>query len=111
MMILQQGWVLWLILEEKNLLSNELKNGGIGLAQLRQYIRTYVNNQGPAVYSTGWTMAQVRKLSPEQLQDEFDKIQRAVAFTRGLKRDGSPMTRASSKKLKTGDVAVDVEAP
>ncbi|GKC17845.1 reverse transcriptase domain-containing protein, partial [Tanacetum coccineum] len=55
-------------------------------AQLRQYMRTY-------------------------LQEEFDKIQRAVAFTRGLKRDGSPMTRASSKKLKTGDVEVDVEAP
>ncbi|GJZ95096.1 hypothetical protein Tco_0667299 [Tanacetum coccineum] len=80
-------------------------------AQLRQYMRTYVKNQGPAVYSTGWTMAQVRKLSPEQLQEEFDKIQRAVAFTRGLKRDGSPMTSASSKKLKTGDVEVDVEAP
>ncbi|GKB40075.1 hypothetical protein Tco_0885017 [Tanacetum coccineum] len=61
-------------------------------AQLRQYMRTYVKNQGPAVYTTGWTMAQVRKLSPEQLQEEFDKIQRAVAFTRGLKRDGSPMT-------------------
>ncbi|GJT98922.1 hypothetical protein Tco_1094440 [Tanacetum coccineum] len=44
-------------------------------AQLRQYMRTYVKNQGPAVYSTGWTMAQVRKLSPEQLQEEFDKIQ------------------------------------
>ncbi|GJT50635.1 hypothetical protein Tco_0976792 [Tanacetum coccineum] len=55
-------------------------------AQLRQYMRTY-------------------------LQEEFDKIQRAVAFTRGLKRDGSPMTNASSKKLKTGDVEVDVEAP
>ncbi|GJY92450.1 hypothetical protein Tco_0508232 [Tanacetum coccineum] len=80
-------------------------------AQLRQYMRTYVKNQGPAVYTTGWTMAQVRKLSPEQLQEEFDKIQRAVAFTRGLKRDGSPMTNASSKKLKTGDVEVDVEAP
>ncbi|GJW85888.1 hypothetical protein Tco_0159033 [Tanacetum coccineum] len=61
-------------------------------------------NQGPAVYTTGWTMAQVRKLSLEQLQEEFDKIQRAVAFTRGLKRDGSPMTTAFSKKLKPGDV-------
>ncbi|GKB21318.1 hypothetical protein Tco_0855241, partial [Tanacetum coccineum] len=39
-------------------------------SQLRQYMRTYVKNQGPAVYSTGWTMAQVRKLSPEQLQEE-----------------------------------------
>ncbi|GJZ83093.1 hypothetical protein Tco_0648266 [Tanacetum coccineum] len=80
-------------------------------AQLRQYMRTYVKNQGPAVYTIGWTMAQVRKLFPEQLQEEFDKIQRADAFTRGLKRDGSPMTNATSKKLKTGDVAVDVEAP
>ncbi|GJV61910.1 JmjC domain-containing protein [Tanacetum coccineum] len=61
-------------------------------AQLRQYMRTYMKNQGP-------------------LQEEFDKIQRAVAFTRGLKRDGSPMTIAFSKKLKTGDVEVDVEAP
>ncbi|GJZ17252.1 hypothetical protein Tco_0553375 [Tanacetum coccineum] len=80
-------------------------------SQLRQYMRTYVKNQGPAVYSTGWTMAQVRKLSPEQLQEEFDKIQRAVAFTRGLKRDGSPKTRASSKKLKTGVDEVNVQAP
>ncbi|GJU89348.1 putative ribonuclease H-like domain-containing protein [Tanacetum coccineum] len=80
-------------------------------SHLRQYMHTYVKNQGPAVCSTGWTMAQVRKLSPEQLQEEFDKIQRAVAFTRGLKRDGSPMTSASSKKLKTGDDEVNVEAP
>ncbi|GKD10600.1 hypothetical protein Tco_1190285, partial [Tanacetum coccineum] len=36
---------------------------------------------------------------------------RAVAFTRGLKRDGSPMTTTFSKKLKTGDVEVDVEVP
>ncbi|GJU95531.1 ribonuclease H-like domain-containing protein [Tanacetum coccineum] len=78
-------------------------------SQLRQYMRTYVKNQGPAVYSTGWTMAQVRKLSSEQLQEEFDKIQRAVAFTRGFKRDGSPMTRASSKKLKTGGDDVNLE--
>ncbi|GKE90552.1 hypothetical protein Tco_1571647, partial [Tanacetum coccineum] len=78
---------------------------------LRQYMRTYVKHQGPAVYSTGWTMAQVQKLSPEQLQEEFDKIQRVVVFTRGLKRDGSPMTSASSKKLKTGDDEVNVEAP
>ncbi|GJY23538.1 hypothetical protein Tco_0397196 [Tanacetum coccineum] len=55
-------------------------------SQLMQYIRTY-------------------------LQEEFDKIRRAVAFTRGLKRDGSLMTSASSKKLKNGDVEVNVEAP
>ncbi|GJT81871.1 anticodon-binding aminoacyl-tRNA synthetase, class 1a [Tanacetum coccineum] len=80
-------------------------------SQLRQYMRTYVKNQGPAVYSTGWTMAQVRKLSPEQLQEEFDKIQRAVAFTRGLKKDSSPISSASSKKIKTGDDDVNVKAP
>ncbi|GJY18491.1 hypothetical protein Tco_0389982 [Tanacetum coccineum] len=50
-------------------------------SQLRQYMHTYVKNQGPAVYSTGWTMAQVH------------------------------MTSASSKKLKTGDDEVTVEAP
>ncbi|GJV55304.1 hypothetical protein Tco_1456309 [Tanacetum coccineum] len=55
-------------------------------------MHTYVKNQGPAVYSTGWTMAQIQKLSPEQLQEEFDKIQRAVAFTRGLKRDEESAT-------------------
>ncbi|GJS01013.1 putative reverse transcriptase domain-containing protein [Tanacetum coccineum] len=71
-------------------------------SQLRQYMRTYVKNQGPAVYSTGWTMAQVRKLSPEQLQEEFDKIQRAVAFTRGLKRDGlSLANNLMDQKLRT----------
>ncbi|GKD31634.1 hypothetical protein Tco_1242412, partial [Tanacetum coccineum] len=79
-------------------------------SQLRQYMRTYVKNQGPAVYSTGWTMAQVRRLTPEQLQEEFDKIQRAVAFTRGFKRDGSPKARASSKKLKTGGDDVNLAA-
>ncbi|GJW93309.1 hypothetical protein Tco_0172981 [Tanacetum coccineum] len=79
-------------------------------SQLRQYMRTYVKNQGPVVYSTGWTMAQVQKLSPEQLQEEFDKIQRAVAFTRGLKRYSIPMSSASSKKLKTGDDEANVEA-
>ncbi|GKD96779.1 hypothetical protein Tco_1380676, partial [Tanacetum coccineum] len=56
-------------------------------SQLRQYMHTYVKNQGPAVYSTGWTMTQVRKLSPEQLQEEFDKIQRAIAFTRAPSHD------------------------
>ncbi|GJX73194.1 hypothetical protein Tco_0311789 [Tanacetum coccineum] len=57
------------------------------------------------------TPSQIKQYMRTYLQEEFDKIQRAVAFTKGLKRDGSPMTRASSKKLKTSDVAVDVEAP
>ncbi|GJV08397.1 hypothetical protein Tco_1346053 [Tanacetum coccineum] len=90
--------------------AQERRDGPMTPSQLRQYMRTYVKNQGPAVYSTGWTMAQVRKLTPEQLQEEFDKIQRAVAFTRGFKRDGSPKTRASSKKLKTGSDDVNLAA-
>ncbi|GKB36413.1 hypothetical protein Tco_0881355 [Tanacetum coccineum] len=57
------------------------------------------------------TPSHLRQYMPTYLQDEFDKIQRAVAFTKGLKRDGSPMTSASSKKLKTGDYEVNVEAP
>ncbi|GJW26017.1 hypothetical protein Tco_0039828 [Tanacetum coccineum] len=60
-------------------------------SQLRQYMRTYVKNQGPAIYSTGWTMAQVRKLTPEQLQED-------------------PKTRASSKKHKTGGDDVNLVA-
>ncbi|GJR66333.1 putative ribonuclease H-like domain-containing protein [Tanacetum coccineum] len=66
-------------------------------------------NQRKRQQEPGWLSCS--KLSPEQLQEEFDKIQRAVAFTRGLKRDGSPMSSASSKKLKTGDDEVNVEAP
>ncbi|GKB35191.1 hypothetical protein Tco_0880133, partial [Tanacetum coccineum] len=56
------------------------------------------------------TPSQLRQYMHTYLQEEFDKIQRVVAFTRGLKRDGSLMTHVSSKKLKTGDVVVDVEA-
>ncbi|GJT80142.1 putative ribonuclease H-like domain-containing protein [Tanacetum coccineum] len=67
--------------------AQERRDRPMTLAQLRKYMRNYVKNQGPAVYST------------------------VVAFTRGLKRDGSPMTTAFSKKLKTGDVEVDVKAP
>ncbi|GKA64522.1 hypothetical protein Tco_0764229 [Tanacetum coccineum] len=55
--------------------AQERKDRHMTPAQLRQYMRTYVKNQGPVVYTTSWTMAQVRKLSPEQLQEEFDKIQ------------------------------------
>ncbi|GJS25293.1 hypothetical protein Tco_0453925 [Tanacetum coccineum] len=61
--------------------------------------------------SQDFEMTEDQRKRQQELQEEFDKIQRAVAFTRGLKRDGSLMTRASSKKLKTGDVEVDVEAP
>ncbi|GJW95107.1 putative ribonuclease H-like domain-containing protein [Tanacetum coccineum] len=69
-------------------------------------------NQGLAVYTTGWTMAQVQKLSPEQLQEEFDKIQRAIAFTRGLKRDGSPMTNEVKVEAPSQDVSREkVAAP
>ncbi|GKC29666.1 hypothetical protein Tco_1036960 [Tanacetum coccineum] len=50
-------------------------------------------------------------LNAQNFTEEFDKIQRVVAFTRGLKRDGNPMTSASSKKLKTGDVEIRLEVP
>ncbi|GJW33531.1 putative ribonuclease H-like domain-containing protein [Tanacetum coccineum] len=72
-----------------------------------QAMRTYVKNQGPAVYSTGWTMAQVRKLSPEQLQEEFDKIQRALQF-QGFQKEmqSNDFLCVSSKKLR-----LEVAAP
>ncbi|GKD05475.1 synaptobrevin, longin-like domain protein, partial [Tanacetum coccineum] len=52
-----------------------------------------------------------KELAEQRAQEQRDRPMtpaqlRAVAFTRGLKRDGSPMTNASSKKLKTGDVEV-----
>ncbi|GJY29222.1 putative ribonuclease H-like domain-containing protein [Tanacetum coccineum] len=54
-----------------------------------------------------------RPMTPSQLRQimRTSEESRAVAFTRGLKRDGSPMSSASSKKLKTGDDEVNVEAP
>ncbi|GJS73342.1 hypothetical protein Tco_0706183 [Tanacetum coccineum] len=57
-----------------------------------------------------------RPMTPSQLRQYMtilgcDKIQRAVAFTRGLIRDGILMSSASSKKLKTGDDEANVEAP
>ncbi|GKC92954.1 hypothetical protein Tco_1158396, partial [Tanacetum coccineum] len=39
----------------------ELRERPMTPAQLWQYMRTYVKNQSSAIYSTGWTMAQVRK--------------------------------------------------
>ncbi|GJU37429.1 hypothetical protein Tco_1185783 [Tanacetum coccineum] len=87
--IILARWLSWSILEAKELAeqrAQERRERPMTPSQLRQYMRTY-------------------------LQEEFDKIQRAVAFTRGLKKDGSPMTRASSKKIKTGDDEVNIEAP
>ncbi|GKC62321.1 hypothetical protein Tco_1094919, partial [Tanacetum coccineum] len=54
-----------------------------------------------------------RPMTPAQLRQYIRTYvkNQAVAFTRGLKRDGSPMTTAFSKKLKTRDIEVDVEAP
>ncbi|GJW64502.1 hypothetical protein Tco_0116386 [Tanacetum coccineum] len=81
-------------------------------AQLRQYMRTYVKNQGPAVYTTGWTMAQVRKLSPEQLQEEFDKIQRAVAFTRDVEAPSHGVPQEVEVEAPSQDVSREkVDAP
>ncbi|GJT27650.1 hypothetical protein Tco_0907925 [Tanacetum coccineum] len=74
--------------------------------------KTNCCDNGPRTEGWPMTHAPAQAIYENYLQESsFDKIQRAVAFTRGLKRDGSPMTSASSKKLKTGDVEVDVEAP
>ncbi|GJT53227.1 putative reverse transcriptase domain-containing protein [Tanacetum coccineum] len=63
----------------------------------------------------GWEAAQ--RLQAQELTDYEKKIAESItkdahlARQMGLKRDGSPMTSASSKKLKTGDDEVTVEAP
>ncbi|GJR77036.1 hypothetical protein Tco_0089401 [Tanacetum coccineum] len=66
--------------------AKERRERPITPSQLRQYMRTYVKNQGPAVYSTGWTMGGGKKW-------QYSK------------------PRASSKKLKTGVDEVNVQAP
>ncbi|GKF34444.1 hypothetical protein Tco_0107644, partial [Tanacetum coccineum] len=52
-----------------------------------------------------------RKELAEQRAQERRERPMTPSQLRGLKRYGSPMTSASSKKLKTGDDEVNVEAP
>ncbi|GJZ70398.1 hypothetical protein Tco_0633948, partial [Tanacetum coccineum] len=59
-------------------------------SQLRQYMRTYVKNQGPAVYSTGWTMAQARA-SSKKLKTVGDDVN-LVATSHGVPQEEAGAT-------------------
>nr|GEV15071.1 hypothetical protein [Tanacetum cinerariifolium] len=76
------------------------------LAQQKEYMRAFVKNQSTAIYTTGWTWKDVRGLTDDQLQNVYNKIQRAVdlATTKDhhqhLKRSGDTLESSESKKLK-----------
>ncbi|GJX14521.1 retrovirus-related pol polyprotein from transposon TNT 1-94 [Tanacetum coccineum] len=79
-------------MEKGVVLKHERRERPMTPSQLRQYMRTYVKNQGPAVYSIGWTnWTQVSNSLTEQLQKSFDRSKRALQSTRGFKKRGGPM--------------------
>ncbi|GKE65452.1 hypothetical protein Tco_1519613 [Tanacetum coccineum] len=91
-------------------------------AQQKAYMRTFVNNQSPTIYTTGWTMKHVKSFSDDQLKTEFDKIRTAAAdlqsqnIRRSLKRPGADLEQDSSKKSKSteapkSDVPADSQQP
>ncbi|GKC37060.1 hypothetical protein Tco_1049444 [Tanacetum coccineum] len=69
-------------------------------------------NQGPAVYSTGWTMAQVRKLSPEHFRRVIIRFQRSCYISQRAERDGAnDYDLAFLKKLRLLMYEVELEVP
>nr|GEV65654.1 copia protein [Tanacetum cinerariifolium] len=75
-------------------------------AQQREYMRTFVKNQSTSIYTTGWTWKDVQGLTDEQLQNVYNKIQRAVDLATAkthhhhFKRSGDTLESSESKKLK-----------
>nr|GFA80450.1 hypothetical protein [Tanacetum cinerariifolium] len=47
-------------------------------AQQKDFMHTFVKNQGLVIYSTGWTWKDIRGLTNDQLRIVYDKIRRAV---------------------------------
>ncbi|GJS36834.1 hypothetical protein Tco_0535216 [Tanacetum coccineum] len=85
-------------------------------------MRTFMKNQSSTIYTTGWTMKDVKSFSDDQLKAEFDKIRTAAAdlqsqnLKRSLKRPGADLEHASSKKSKSTeapkpDVPADSQQP
>ncbi|GJX07435.1 hypothetical protein Tco_0195367 [Tanacetum coccineum] len=82
-------------------------------SQLRQYMRTYVKNQGPAVYSTGWTMAQTRT-SSKKLKTGGDDVNLA-ATSHGVPQEeagATPSPNVSQEEVATPSHSHDIlDAP
>nr|GEY86131.1 hypothetical protein [Tanacetum cinerariifolium] len=76
-------------------------------AQQKKFMRTFVQNQSLAIYTTGWTWKDVRGLTDDQLQIVYDKIPRdfdlvtAKEHNQLLKRSGETLESSKSKKLKS----------
>ncbi|GJX91183.1 hypothetical protein Tco_0344509 [Tanacetum coccineum] len=76
-------------------------------AQQRDYMRTFIKNQSTSLYSQGWTMVQLKKLTFKELKQEFKKlikcIERIVPMRseERIKRPGIELEQESSKKQKT----------
>ncbi|GKB97446.1 hypothetical protein Tco_0983583, partial [Tanacetum coccineum] len=99
----------------------EKRNKPMTYAQQKVYMRTFVKNQSPSIYTTGWTMKHVKSLSNEQLKSEFEKIRTAVAdllsqnIRRTLKRAGKDLEhdvhlRKSLRTRKKSSIALDLDA-
>ncbi|GJW84347.1 hypothetical protein Tco_0157492 [Tanacetum coccineum] len=80
-------------------------------SQQRQYMATYLKNRG------GWKLAQIKKLTNEQLKDKFEYLMRSMERfvpmdieKESRKRTGVELQTESSKKLKS-DTREDVFVP
>nr|GFD02372.1 hypothetical protein [Tanacetum cinerariifolium] len=80
--------------------------------QQRTYMRHFVRNQSSDVYSFGWSMAQVKSFTDDQLKEESEKIQKALsniqiqAFSRTLKKTGPVLEDPSSKRQKSTEAPI-----
>ncbi|GJU86435.1 hypothetical protein Tco_1293981 [Tanacetum coccineum] len=76
-------------------------------AQQRDYMRTFIKNQSTSLYSQGWTMVQLNKLTFEELKQEFEKLMRSIErivpmrSEERIKRPGIELEQEPSKKQKT----------
>ncbi|GJU66435.1 hypothetical protein Tco_1252694 [Tanacetum coccineum] len=80
-------------------------------AQQRQYMATYLKNQG------GWKLAQIKKLTDEELKEKIEYLMRSMerfvsmdTEKESRKRTGVELQTESSKKLKP-DTREDVSVP
>ncbi|GJV01227.1 hypothetical protein Tco_1334796 [Tanacetum coccineum] len=94
----------------ENLAKERWKGNDSG--QQRTYMRQFVKNQSSALYSTGWTKANVEIFTDAKLKEEFEKIQKALAnnqvqaFSRTLKRTGPELEEPSSKQQKSTEAPI-----
>ncbi|GJT50593.1 putative ribonuclease H-like domain-containing protein [Tanacetum coccineum] len=94
-------------------LAKERRERPLTQAQQKEYMRTFVKNQSSALYTTGWTMTQVKRLNDAQLKEEFEKIQQALErakildFKRTLPRSKPTLEEPSFRKLKPTEISSD----